>query len=66
MRQGLGPVLRLKENIIVKWPTLVAEKEEEETYTATYRNYTNSLYKTKHTDFYWRKSLLIRVQSSAP
>lgn len=48
MRQGLGPVLRLKENIIAKWPTLVAEKEEEETYTATYRNYTNSLHKTKH------------------
>lgn len=33
MKEGPGTVLRLKENVIVKWPPVVADKEEKGLYS---------------------------------
>lgn len=73
MKQEIVTILRLEVNVMVKWPTFVADKEEKGVYSKTtiYGNYTDPLWKIKHSDFCWRMPLLIllgllKVQSSAP
>ena len=41
LRQGMGTVLRVEETVLIKWPTLVADKEGKGVYSKVvrYRNY---------------------------
>lgn len=50
MKEGPGTVLRLKENVIVKWPPVVADKEEKGLYSNLQKLY---LIKISCKRLYW-------------